>query len=79
MKFDLKQKFPFRSDAINKLLRKSLSTKWPKEKTLDRLALVLGFLSWEDLQETLRGETDGQVNISNSPKHRQLKNGEDTP
>ena len=77
MKFKLKQKFPFHTPKISRQLLKTFRMKRPKDKTLDRLAMLTGFLSWEDLQETLRGETDGQVNISPSARHRQLKNNTD--
>lgn len=42
----------------------------PSDKTLERLALLSGFQSWKDLQQTINGETDGQVNVSASPSHR---------
>lgn len=73
MKFELKKNFPFRTPRVSRQLLKVFQMKRPKDATLDRLALLTGFQSWEDLQETLRGETDGQVNISQSPRHRQLK------
>ena len=30
----------------------------PSDKTLDRLALLAGFQSWQDLREAMRGESD---------------------
>ena len=34
----------------------------PSKKTLDKLALLAGFQSWDDFYDALHGEDDAQVN-----------------
>ncbi|SFG46128.1 hypothetical protein [Prevotella sp. KH2C16] len=36
-------------------------------ETLDRLALLTGFQTWDDLQEALRGEGDASLNYEDDP------------
>jgi len=34
----------------------------PSRETLDKLALFVGYQSWEDFHEALHGEDDGRLN-----------------
>jgi len=42
----------------------------PSKDALDKLALFVGFQSWQDFVETLYGETDGQINYEDSSAKR---------
>lgn len=47
-----------------KLWLKVKAGKRPSDETLDRLALFAGFQNWQELKETLHGETDASVNYN---------------
>lgn len=40
----------------------------PSRQTLDRLALLAGFQSWDDFQGALHGTEDGLINYSTGEK-----------
>lgn len=62
----------FRYHHVN-LSKRSLRKLWEvaqnphplSPETRNRLALLAGFQSWDDLQDTLHGETDASVNYGN--------------
>lgn len=45
-----------------KLLRILTGKEKPSQTTLDRLALLLGFQCWDDFQEAVDGDGNGQLN-----------------
>lgn len=40
----------------------------PSDKTLDRLALLAGFQNWQDLRESMRGESDAAFGFEEDSK-----------
>ena len=40
----------------------------PSKQTLNRLALLAGFQSWEDLKDALNGDADASLNYEESDK-----------
>ena len=40
----------------------------PSKQTLNRLALLAGFQSWEDLKDALNGDADASLNYEESEK-----------
>ena len=40
----------------------------PSPKTLDKLALLAGFQSWDDFHDALHGDDDAQVNYEGKAK-----------
>lgn len=56
--------------AIKTILSGAGKKKHLQRKTLDRLALLAGFQSWNDLHATLQGESDAQINYSDESAAR---------
>lgn len=50
------------SRSLKKLWGYLTGKEKPSQETLDRIALFAGFQKWEDLQTTLHGDSDGQIN-----------------
>ncbi|MGI6223943.1 MAG: hypothetical protein ACOYJG_10055 [Prevotella sp.] len=40
----------------------------PSKQTLNRLALLAGFQSWEDLMDALKGDADASINYEEKEK-----------
>ena len=40
----------------------------PSKQTLNRLALLVGFQSWEDLRDALSGDADASINYEEDRK-----------
>lgn len=74
----MKQDLKLLAEAIEKKFGKAhvLHKVWdvmkgkekPSRQTLDRLALLAGFQSWDDFQGALHGTEDGLVNYSTGEK-----------
>ena len=74
----MKQDLKLLAEALEKKLGKAhvLPKMWdvlkgkekPSRQTLDRLALLAGFQSWDDFQGALHGTEDGLVNYSTGEK-----------
>ncbi len=56
-------KHPFKALAAGKLTRYLRGMEKPKQETLDKISLFVGFQNWESFQATLHGEDDGQNNF----------------
>ena len=50
------------SKSLHKLWGYIQTKEKPSKKTLDRLALVAGFHTWQDLLKAIHGNCDGQLN-----------------
>lgn len=48
--------------ALKKVWEYITGKEKPSQETLDKIALFVGFQSWQDFREELHGETDGQTN-----------------
>ncbi len=52
----------FSAHALKKMWVYISGVEKPSKKTLDKLALLAGFQSWDDFYDALHGEDDAQVN-----------------
>lgn len=48
--------------ALKKVWEYITGKEKPSQETLDKIALFVGFQSWQDFREELHGESDGQTN-----------------
>ena len=47
--------------ALKKVLTYIQGKEKPKQKTLDRISLFVGFQNWESFKEAVHGEDDGKI------------------
>ena len=47
--------------ALKKVLAYIQGKEKPKQKTLDRISLFVGFQNWESFKEAVHGEDDGKI------------------
>lgn len=50
--------------SLRRIWDKGFVLERPSAKTLDRLALLAGFQSWNDLKKALHGDNDGDLNYN---------------
>lgn len=60
--FSVKHHLKFSAQALHKVWGYMTGKEKPSKETLDKLALFVGFQSWDDFHEALHGEDDGQLN-----------------
>ena len=81
----MKNDLAFLAREAEKRIGKTLSTKtlhkiWgyvsgkekPTAETLDKLALLVGYQSWDDFHEALHGEGDGSLNYEVDKEKKEI-------
>ena len=60
--FSVKHHLKFSASALHKVWGYVSGKEKPTKETLNKLALFVGYQSWDDFHEALHGEDDGQLN-----------------
>ena len=60
--FSVKHHLKFSAQALHKVWGYMTGKEKPTKETLNKLALFVGYQSWDDFHEALHGEGDGQLN-----------------
>ena len=60
--FSVKHHLKFSAGALHKVWNYMSGKEKPTRETLNKLALFVGYQSWDDFHEALHGEDDGQLN-----------------
>jgi len=65
--FSWKPLKPFASDKVKAYLK---GVENPKQETLDKISLFVGFQSWADFKAALHGETDAESNYEDESEQK---------
>lgn len=60
--FSVKHQLKISAGALHKVWGYVSGKEKPTKETLNKLALFVGYQSWDDFHEALHGENDGQLN-----------------
>ena len=60
--FSVKHHLKVSAQGLHKVWGYMMGKEKPSKETLDKLALFVGFQSWDDFHEALEGEGDGRLN-----------------
>ena len=60
--FAIKHHIKLNADALHKVWNYVSGKEKPTKKTLNKLALFVGYQSWDDFHEALHGDDDGNLN-----------------
>ena len=60
--FSMKHHLKVSAQGLHKVWGYMRGKEKPSRETLDKLALFVGFQSWDDFHEALHGEDDGRLN-----------------
>lgn len=74
---ELNQK-PMKPVALRKVKQYLNGMEKPKQETLDKLSLFVGFQDWQSFKATLNGQTDGLVNYED-PQDNDNTKGSSSP
>ena len=65
------------AQALHKVWNYLSGKEKPTQETLNKLALLLGYQSWDDFHEALEGEDDGDLSYDTDENHALKKGSSD--
>lgn len=75
--FAIKHHIKLNADALHKVWNYVSGKEKPTKKTLNKLALFVGYQSWDDFHEALDGEDDGNLSYDTDEDHELSASSDD--